>query len=74
LFVYGHAMNANDDHWYRLIQKGKLRQLFIGVHGDPDSAGNRHLIGRGLQLQALRPDKNPLKVTFFDSGTANVWG
>jgi hypothetical protein len=74
LFVYGHAMNPSDEHWYRLIQKGKVRQLFVGIFGDPDSVGNRNLVARGAQLQELRPEKNPLKVTFFDSATTNVWG
>ena len=73
LFVYGHAMHANDEHWYRLIEKGKLRQVFIGIFGDPTSADNRILIARGSQLQEARPRKNPLSVSFFDSASANVW-
>jgi uncharacterized protein DUF4917 len=74
LFVYGHAMSENDDHWYRLLEKGKLRRLFVGVFGDPNSAGNRTLITRGLRLRELRPAKKPLEVMFFDSASANVWG
>jgi hypothetical protein len=74
LFVYGHAMGENDEHWYRLIEKGRLRKLFVGIFADPDSPSNRGLIAKALQLQDSRSAKNPLAVTFFGCGTTSVWG
>jgi Domain of unknown function (DUF4917) len=74
LFIYGHAMGENDDHWYRLMEKGKLRAIFIGIFGESNSVGNRSLIAKGLRLQAMRSGKNPLIVRFFDSASARVWG
>jgi len=74
LFVYGHAMGENDEHWYRLIEKGKLRRLFVGIFGDPGSAGNKGLMAKGLRLHEMRPAKNPLEVNFFDSTSLKVWG
>jgi len=37
LFVYGHSLAENDQHWFDLIARGKVRRLFISLHGDPDS-------------------------------------
>lgn len=73
LYVYGHGMNPNDDHWYRLIEKGKLKRLFVGVFGDPNSPNNRALVARGLRLQELRPARSPLEVALFDAASARVW-
>ncbi len=74
LFVYGHAMGESDDHWYRLIEKGKLRRIFVGIFGDPDSGENKNLVAKALRLQGLGAAKNPLHVAFFDSVSAGVWG
>jgi hypothetical protein len=74
LFIYGHSMRENDDHWFRLIEKGKLKRLFVGLFGAPNSTGNTALIAKALRLQEPRTRRSPLQVTFFDSTTANVWG
>lgn len=74
LFAYGHAMSENDEHWASLIAKNKVRQLFVGIHGDPNSAGNRNLIARCREIQMRRPRRQPLDVAFFDASTAHVWG
>ncbi|HKW88790.1 MAG TPA: DUF4917 family protein [Candidatus Acidoferrales bacterium] len=74
LFVYGHAMGDNDDHWYRLIEKGGVKRLFVAIFGDPGNPGNRALIAKSLRLPRQRSRRRPLEVTFFDSATARVWG
>ncbi len=74
LLIYGHGMGDNDDHWYRLVEKGKIRQISVGLFGDPSSPDNQRLIAKGQRLQELRPVKNPLTVKFFDSESAAVWG
>lgn len=74
LFVYGHGMGDNDDHWYRLIQRGKIRKLFVGLYGDPQTPNNLNLIAKATRLPDGRPRRSPLEVTFFDSESAQVWG
>jgi hypothetical protein len=74
LFVYGHAMASNDDHIIRLIGRGKVKQLCVGLYGDEDSAGNQVIKRRVQQLQGTRTTRRPLDVMYFDAGTAGVWG
>ena len=73
LFIYGHSLAENDDHYLRCIQKGKLSQLYVGLYGDPNSAPNKFIIRRAAQLANGRRAKNPLNVSYFDAATAKVW-
>jgi hypothetical protein len=74
LFIYGHAMAPNDDHIIRLIGRGKVTQLFVGLYGDADSEGNRLIKRRVENLQGMRPPRRPLEASFFDASSAHVWG
>jgi hypothetical protein len=74
LFVYGHSMAPNDDHIIRCIGKGKLAQLFIGLYGDPSSAGNQQIGRKAEYLQDMRPKTRPLDIEYFDAQSAAVWG
>lgn len=74
LFIHGHSMAENDDHFLRLITKGKIAKLFVGIHGDPASPGNKKIIARANAIAAARLEKKPLAVDFYDSSTARVWG
>lgn len=74
LFIYGHSMAPNDGHITRLIGRGKLKQLFVGLYGDENSDGNQ-LIKRTVEtLQGMRPPRRQLTADFFDAASAQVWG
>jgi hypothetical protein len=74
LFIYGHAMAPNDEHIIRLIGRGKLKQLFVGLYGDEHDAGNAAIRRRVTQLQVARSVRRPLEADFFDASSAKVWG
>jgi len=74
LFVYGHAMAPNDDHITRLIGRGKLKHLFVGLYGNEDSDGNQSIRRKVQTLQGQRSRRYPLSVEFFDAQSAHVWG
>ncbi len=74
LFVHGHSFADNDAHILRLIEKGKVGMLFVGVFGDPDSPPNATLIRRANQLATSRPARRSLTVEFYDAASARVWG
>jgi hypothetical protein len=38
IFTYGHSLADSDAHVLRLIVKSKVRQLFVGIYGDPPIA------------------------------------
>lgn len=73
LFVHGHSLAQNDDHVLRGISKGKFRGLFVSLFGSVDSETNRQIQARAHLLAADRPEKKPLKVAFYDAGSAQVW-
>lgn len=73
LFIYGHSLAENDDHYLRCIQRGKLSHLYIGLYGDPNSESNKFITRRANQLTNGRRAKNPLAVSYFDAASANVW-
>ena len=72
--MYGHSFAANDEHVLRLIERGKVVQLFVGLYGDPDGEGNKHIIARALAMPNRRASKRPLSIEFFDAASARVWG
>jgi hypothetical protein len=73
LFVYGHSMAPNDDHIIRLIGRGKLKQIFVGIYGDEESESNQMIRRKVETLQGMRPPRRPLEAHFFDAASAQVW-
>jgi hypothetical protein len=73
LFVYGHSLAESDEHILQLIERGKCKSMYVSIYGDPESDQNAAIIHRAELISAAR-DWNPLKVQFFDAGSAHVWG
>ena len=74
LFIYGHSLAENDEHYLKRIEKGKLSHLYIGLHGDPSSDANKRIIRRADQMANNRRRGTSLNISYFDSSTASVWG
>ena len=73
IFVYGHSMAENDDHILKRIGKGKCKKLYVSLYGDPTNPINQKIISRAQSLAALRNDRHPLSVAFYDAQSADVW-
>jgi hypothetical protein len=72
LFVLGHSLAENDEHYLKAIEKGKFSFLYVGLHGDPNSHDNLRIIARAERM--TRAARTRLRgVAFFDSATAKVW-
>ncbi|MFZ5901659.1 MAG: DUF4917 family protein [Bacillota bacterium] len=74
LFIYGHSLAENDEHYLRLIEKGRLERVFVGLYGDPSSDTNQHIIRRANAMRVARGTRRELRVDFYDSESAHVWG
>jgi hypothetical protein len=77
LVVFGHSLAANDKHVLRLISKGNVSILLVGIHGDPDSKANQKVISNANTIVSERAERRaarPLELVFFDSQSASVWG
>lgn len=74
LFVYGHSLAENDEHYLERIEQGKVSRLFVGLHGDPNSTNNKSIMRRAEQMPLRRRRKRPsLEVYFYDTDSASVW-
>ena len=74
LFIYGHSFAENDEHLLKLIDKGKVKKIFVGIYGDPSSEGNRKIIERAkLFPTRRRHNGTQAEIHFFDAVSAHVW-
>lgn len=82
LVVFGHSLGPSDQHIANAIAANlDFGDLYIGLHGDPDSKGNRairaatgRMKARRRDLTATRRRARELTVKYFDSKSARVWG
>ena len=73
LFIYGHSLADNDEHLLKLIEKSKLKKVFVGIYDDPASERNQAIIERAQRFETQRRNDSPLDIHFFDASTAHVW-
>jgi len=73
LFIFGHSLAPNDEHFLKVIEKGKVQHLFVGLFGDSESERNRSIIRRAERMTQARKKSGSLAVSFFDSESARVW-
>lgn len=73
LFIYGHSLAENDEHLLKLIDKGKMKKIFVGIFGDPGSESNQRIIARAQQIPGRRRRGADAEVHFFDAQSAHVW-
>ena len=73
-FIFGHSLDDNDDHILMRLARGKFKKLYVGIHGSPESIGNKKIIAKAKKLVTQRNAKTPLALDFFDSESARVWG
>lgn len=72
-FVHGHSLADNDDHFLKLLSRGKFPALYVGLHGAPDSSSNEEIIKKARSISAAR-NGPVLDVSFYDTASAAVWG
>lgn len=73
-FIHGHSLDDSDDHILRRLGKGHFKKLYVSLFGDPTSNPNKQKISKAQQLAALRLDRYPLELAFYDATSAQVWG
>ena len=74
MFVFGHSLAENDNHILTRMGRARFKKLYIGIYGDPQSDENQRIMRRGYELAAMRHERWPLEVAFYDAVSANVWG
>jgi hypothetical protein len=74
LFIFGHSLAENDNHYLRCIQRGKVSHLYVALYGDPNSDSNKFIMRRARELTNGRRARNSLSVSYFDAASVKVWG
>lgn len=73
-FIYGHSLDASDDHILNRLARGRFRKLYVGIYDDPDSDDNKKIMDRAQDIAAQRHHRWPLEIAFYDAASAKVWG
>lgn len=82
LVVFGHSLGDSDGHIANAVaDNGDLRQVLVGLHGEPKSAPNQAIYASTLRITARREQLarrrsriKPIEFVFYDSATAKPWG
>jgi len=74
LFIHGHSLAENDEHFIKAIEKGKIKHLYIGLYGEENSKSNKVIKARAQRIVNNRANSKPIQVSFYDSKSAKVWG
>ena len=82
LVVFGHAFSAADGHIANAIADNlKLPEMYVGLHGDPNSERNlaiqatvQNMVRRREARNAGRRRPVALQASFYDSDSAAPWG
>lgn len=72
LFIYGHSLAKNDEHFLKRIEKGKLKKIYVSIFGTPDTPANKEIIVRAKAMAAARK-YGTLQVAFYCAESAKVW-
>lgn len=80
LVVFGHSLGDSDGHIANgIADNGDLRQVLVGLHGDPKSAANQaiyastlRMTARRQQLAKRRSRTKPLEFVFYDSAKPSL--
>lgn len=73
LFVLGFSFSNSDQHIIDKIVSGGIRQLYVGVHGNKNSDGNKRMVRTLSNMMSSRRKNAEMDVMYFDSAGANVW-
>ncbi len=73
LVIFGMSMAENDEHILRLLDRGKFKQIAIGLHGSASLAGNKRIAARAASFGTKRKGSTPT-IVYFDASSAEVWG
>lgn len=74
LFIFGHSLAENDEHYLKCVRGGKLDHVYVGLYGDPESDSNKFIRRRAVDFSVSRKRKVQRKVSFYDAASAKVWG
>jgi len=76
LFTVGHSLGEADAHITDTIGRGRIRRVFLGVHGPRGSLSWQHAQGVVDRWSALRLEtdhRTPLEAYSFDTSSIAIW-
>ena len=78
LFIFGHSLQANDEHVLKCVEDCKVENIYVSIYGDPDSPDNQRIISRAQDLnpntmKSRRRNQEKREIRFYDAASAGVW-
>ena len=71
LVIYGHSLDDSDNHILEAIYKGKVKSVYVSIHGEEKSEKNQTIFDKCKYLKSK--SKTDIDFTFFQSETAGLW-
>ena len=69
LFIHGHSMDENDSHIFEKITESNLKNVYVSIFGDENSAPNKRTKANALSyIKSLS-----IAVDFYQAESAPVW-
>ncbi len=73
LFVFGHSIRDEDDHFFSIINSNrKINKIYISIYGDQNSDYNKIVLGKIKRWRSEYLFKGREYIV-YDSNSANVW-
>lgn len=77
LVIVGHSLGDADAHIVeRIVGNRDFKQIYIGLHGDPEGPNALAIQKAGAEMKERRKKLHkdaPLDIQYFDSNTAKIW-
>jgi hypothetical protein len=73
MVIYGHSLNAVDDHFWLKLMHGRIRDVYVSIHGGEESAGGLAIKANAERLKAAVP-RSFVKFKFYSAESVSLWG
>jgi len=72
MVIYGHSLNAVDDHFWSKLMAGKIREVYVSVYGGLQSPSGLALLQNINRLKQNFP-ASTVSFEFYDAGSVDLW-
>ena len=70
--IYGHSLNAFDDHFWSKLMNGRVRSVYVSVYKGLESEGGLAIQQNTQRLKKLMP-RSYVNFKFFDAESVSLW-
>jgi hypothetical protein len=72
MVIYGHSLNSVDDHFWKKLMRGKIRDVYVSVYGGLDSVSGLAIQQNVRRLKKAVPG-SVVAFNFFNAESVDLW-